>query len=51
MSSDTRYRHNGDVHIAYRVFGTGRFDLVFASCLDFPSVEFTTSRSALASTS
>jgi hypothetical protein len=31
---------SGDVHIAYRVFGEGPFDLVFASGLDFPSVEF-----------
>jgi pimeloyl-ACP methyl ester carboxylesterase len=39
-SSDTRYAQSGDVHIAYRVFGEGPFDLVFASGLDFPSVEF-----------
>jgi len=39
-SSDTRYALSGDVHIAYRVFGEGPFDLVFASGLDFPSVEF-----------
>jgi class 3 adenylate cyclase len=38
--SDTRYAQSGDVHIAYRVFGEGPFDLVFASGLDFPSVEF-----------
>jgi class 3 adenylate cyclase len=38
--SDTRYARSGDVHIAYRVFGEGPFDLVFASGLDFPSVEF-----------
>jgi pimeloyl-ACP methyl ester carboxylesterase len=38
--SDTRYAHSGDVHVAYRVFGEGPFDLVFASGLDFPSVEF-----------
>jgi class 3 adenylate cyclase len=39
-SSDTRYARSGDVHVAYRVFGEGPFDLVFASGLDFPSVEF-----------
>jgi pimeloyl-ACP methyl ester carboxylesterase len=39
-SSDTRYAQSGDVHVAYRVFGEGPFDLVFASGLDFPSVEF-----------
>ncbi len=39
-SSDTRYAQSGDVHIAYRVFGAGPPDLVFASGLDFPSVEF-----------
>jgi class 3 adenylate cyclase len=39
-SSDTRYTLSGDVHVAYRVFGEGPFDLVFASGLDFPSVEF-----------
>ena len=38
--SDTRYAQSGDVHIAYRVFGAGPPDLVFASGLDFPSVEF-----------
>jgi pimeloyl-ACP methyl ester carboxylesterase len=39
-SPDTRYAQSGDVHVAYRVFGEGPFDLVFASGLDFPSVEF-----------
>ena len=39
-SSDTRYAQSGDVHLAYRLFGAGPFDLVFASGLDFPSVEF-----------
>jgi class 3 adenylate cyclase len=39
-NSDTRYAQSGDVHVAYRVFGEGPFDLVFASGLDFPSVEF-----------
>jgi len=39
-SSDTRYARSGDVYIAYRVFGAGPFDLVFASGMDFPSVEF-----------
>src|SRR5204863_694277 len=39
-SSDTRYALSGDVHVAYRVFGSGPPDLVFASGLDFPSVEF-----------
>jgi class 3 adenylate cyclase len=38
--SDTRYAQSGDVHVAYRVFGAGPFDLVVASGLDFPSVEF-----------
>jgi class 3 adenylate cyclase len=38
--SDTRYTQSGDVHVAYRVFGEGPFDLVFASGLDYPSVEF-----------
>ena len=40
MSSDTRYAQSGDVHVAYRVFGTGPPDVVFAMGLDFPSVEF-----------
>jgi class 3 adenylate cyclase len=31
---------SGEVHVAYRVFGDGPFDLVFASGLEFPSVEF-----------
>src|SRR5438094_3443157 len=39
-SSDTHYTQSGDVHVAYRVFGAGPLDLVFASGLDFPSVEF-----------
>ena len=39
-SSDTQYAQSGDVHVAYRVFGAGPLDLVFASGLDFPSVEF-----------
>jgi pimeloyl-ACP methyl ester carboxylesterase len=39
-NSDTRYALSGEVHVAYRVFGEGPFDLVFASGLDFPSVEF-----------
>jgi len=39
-SSDTRYTLSGDVHVAYRVFGEGPFDLVFAAGMDFPSVEF-----------
>src|SRR5437588_9050693 len=39
-SSDTRYARSGDVYVAYRVFGEGPFDLVFASGMDFPSVEF-----------
>jgi class 3 adenylate cyclase len=38
--SDTRYARSGDVHVAYRVFGEGPFDLVCAFGLDFPSVEF-----------
>ena len=38
--SDTRYARSGDVYVAYRVFGEGPFDLVFASGMDFPSVEF-----------
>jgi class 3 adenylate cyclase len=39
-SSDTRYARSGDVYVAYRAFGEGPFDLVFASGMDFPSVEF-----------
>jgi pimeloyl-ACP methyl ester carboxylesterase len=39
-SSGTRYARSGDVYVAYRVFGEGPFDLVFASGMDFPSVEF-----------
>jgi pimeloyl-ACP methyl ester carboxylesterase len=39
-SSDTRYALSGDVHVAYRLFGSGPFDLVFASGLEYPSVEF-----------
>ena len=39
-SSDTRYARSGDVHVAYRVFGEGPFDIVLAMGLDFPSVEF-----------
>jgi pimeloyl-ACP methyl ester carboxylesterase len=38
--SDTRYARSGDVYVAYRIFGEGPFDLVFASGMDFPSVEF-----------
>ena len=38
--SETRYAYSGDVHVAYRVFGEGPFDAVFAMGLDFPSVEF-----------
>jgi len=40
VSSDTRYARSADVHVAYRVFGTGPCDVVFAMGLDFPSVEF-----------
>jgi pimeloyl-ACP methyl ester carboxylesterase len=39
-SSDTRYAKSGDVYVAYRVFGQGPFDLVFAMGMDYPSVEF-----------
>lgn len=39
-SAATRYALSGDVHVAYRVFGKGPVDLVFASGLEFPSVEF-----------
>ena len=39
-TSDTRYAQSGDVHVAYRAFGAGAFDVVFAMGLDFPSVEF-----------
>jgi pimeloyl-ACP methyl ester carboxylesterase len=39
-SSDTRYTRSGDVYVAYRVFGEGPFDLVFAMGMDFPSLEF-----------
>jgi class 3 adenylate cyclase len=39
-SSETRYAQSGDVHVAYRVFGEGPFDVVFAMGLDYPSVEF-----------
>ena len=39
-SSDTRYARSGDVYVAYRVFGEGPFDLVFAMGMDYPSVEF-----------
>jgi class 3 adenylate cyclase len=31
---------SGDAHIAFRVFGEGPFDLVFASGLEYPSIEF-----------
>jgi class 3 adenylate cyclase len=40
VEGDTRYALSGDVHVAYRVFGHGPFDLVFAGGLDFPSVDF-----------
>jgi len=40
VSSETRYAHSGDVHLAYRVFGTGPPDVVFAMGMDYPSVEF-----------
>jgi class 3 adenylate cyclase len=40
QSPDTRYARSGDVHVAYRTFGAGEFDLVFAAGLDYPSVEF-----------
>jgi pimeloyl-ACP methyl ester carboxylesterase len=39
-SSNTRYARSGDVYVAYRVFGHGPFDLVFAMGMDYPSVEF-----------
>lgn len=39
-SSDLRYARSGDVHVAYRVFGSGPPDLVLAMGMDFPSVEF-----------
>jgi len=39
-SSGTRYALSGDVHVAYRVFGEGPCDLVFAAGLEYPSVEF-----------
>jgi pimeloyl-ACP methyl ester carboxylesterase len=39
-SSDTRYTRSSDVYVAYRVFGEGPFDLVFAMGMDFPSLEF-----------
>jgi pimeloyl-ACP methyl ester carboxylesterase len=37
---ETRYALSDDIHVAYRVFGEGPFDLVFASGLEFPSLEF-----------
>jgi class 3 adenylate cyclase len=40
QNSDTRYARSGDVHVAYRVFGEGPPDLVFAMGMDFPSIEF-----------
>ena len=40
MSSETRYAHSGDVHVAYRAFGTGPPDVVFAMGMDYPSIEF-----------
>jgi class 3 adenylate cyclase len=40
VEADTRYALSGDIHVAYRVFGDGPFDLVFAGGLDFPSVDF-----------
>jgi pimeloyl-ACP methyl ester carboxylesterase len=40
VSSETRYAQSGDVHVAYRVYGTGPLDIVFAMGLDYPSVEF-----------
>ncbi len=40
MGSETRYALSGDLHVAYRVFGAGPPDVVFAMGLDFPSVEF-----------
>jgi len=39
-SSSTRYARSGDVYVAYRVFGEGPLDLVFAMGMDYPSVEF-----------
>jgi pimeloyl-ACP methyl ester carboxylesterase len=39
-SSGTCYALSGDVHIAYRLFGEGAFDLVFAGGLEYPSIEF-----------
>jgi pimeloyl-ACP methyl ester carboxylesterase len=39
-SSSTRYARSGDVHVAFRVFGEGPPDVVFAMGMDFPSVEF-----------
>src|SRR5262245_29025658 len=40
VEADTRYALSGDVHVAYRVFGHGPFDLVLVGGLDFPSVDF-----------
>jgi pimeloyl-ACP methyl ester carboxylesterase len=39
-SAATRYALSGDVHVAYRVFGEGPLDMVFAMGLEYPSVEF-----------
>src|SRR5215831_1517942 len=40
VEADTRYALSGDVHVAYRVFGHGPFDLVFVGGLNFPSIDF-----------
>ncbi|HEY6067585.1 MAG TPA: hypothetical protein VIU81_02750, partial [Gaiellaceae bacterium] len=37
---ETRYAKSGDVHIAYKVWGHGRFDLVQILGLDAATVDF-----------
>src|SRR5262245_25853935 len=36
---ETRFAKSGEVQIAYKVFGRGRFDVVFVGGLDFDTVE------------
>jgi pimeloyl-ACP methyl ester carboxylesterase len=36
---ETRFAKSGDVHIAYKVYGRGRFDVVFVGGLEYETVE------------
>src|SRR5262249_55792183 len=36
---ETRFAKSGDVHVAYKAFGRGRFDVVFVGGLEYTTVE------------